>query len=120
MAPVPIVVDHAAPLAQAHQLMRDYQIRHLPVMSGEELVGLVSMSDLHLMETLKDVDPDTVPVSEAMSKELYKVEPDTELRIVALNMYSRKLGSALVVKDDKLVGLFTTVDALRVLAHMQE
>jgi len=119
MAPVPIVIDKDAPLSEAHRLMRQHQIRHLPVMDGPTLVGLVSVGDLHLMETLKDIDSATVPVSEAMTKELYTVAPETELRTVALNMYSRKLGSALVVQDGKLVGLFTTVDALRVLADVQ-
>ena len=119
MAPAPIVIDKGAPLADAHQLMREHQIRHLPVMDGSELVGLVSVRDLHVMESLKDVDPASVSVAEAMSTELYIVDPDTELRAVALNMYSRKLGSALVVDDGKLVGLFTTVDALRVLANVQ-
>jgi len=119
MAPVPIVIEKDAPLSEAHRIMREHQIRHLPVMDGAELVGLVSIGDLHLMETLKDIDSTTVPVSEAMTRELYTVGPDTEVRTVALNMYSRKLGSALVVKDGKLVGLFTTVDALRVLADVQ-
>ena len=44
-------------MAQEHRVMREARVRHLPVLDDDRLVGVVSAGDLHLMETLKDVDP---------------------------------------------------------------
>jgi acetoin utilization protein AcuB len=97
--------------------MRRQRIRHLPVLHGGKLVGLVSLRDLHLVETLPDVDPKLVSVEDAMSQDVYSVRPDASLRDVVREMARRKLGSAVVMSGRKVVGMFTTVDALRVLAR---
>lgn len=57
----------------------EHQIRHLPVLDGGKLVGIVTQRDLHLVETLKGVDQQTVTVEEAMSQDVYTVEPETPL-----------------------------------------
>ena len=118
MSPSPYTIDHSKTMWDAHLLMREHRIRHLPVVNGSELVGLLSMRDLHLMESLPDVDPKTVGVREAMSEGPYSVPVGTGLREVAINMHSRKYGSAVVTDGDKVVGVFTTVDAMRVLANV--
>jgi acetoin utilization protein AcuB len=105
-------------LSTAHAMMRKWQIRHLPVLGGGKVVGLLSLRDLHLVETLKDVDPTRVPVEDAMSPDPYMVSPDADLRSVAVEMATRKIGSALVVRGGKVVGIFTTVDALRALFEL--
>jgi len=113
-------VGRAQSLSVAHEMMRKYQIRHLPVLEGGKLVGIVTERDLHLLETLRDVDPDAVPVEEAMSAEVYAVTPDDPLAEVVRTMSERKYGSAVVMRGTKVVGLFTTTDALRLLATLTE
>jgi len=103
-------------LKKAHDMMRKHQIRHLPVLDGGKLVGLVSLRDLTLVEGLPDVDPTVVVVEEAMTQVPYTVTRDAELGEVAREMARRKLGSAVVVRRDKVIGVFTTVDALRALS----
>src|SRR5262249_4711509 len=49
-----VTIDRTASLADAHHLMREHEIRHLPVLDGKQLVGLLSQRDLHLIETLGD------------------------------------------------------------------
>jgi acetoin utilization protein AcuB len=105
-------------LSTAHSMMRKWKIRHLPVLGGGKVVGLLSLRDLHLVETLKDVDPTKVSVEDAMSPDPYKVSPDADLRTVAVEMATRKIGSALVVRGSKVLGIFTTVDALRALYEL--
>ncbi len=106
------------PLAAAHRLMRKHRVRHLPVLADGRLVGLVSMRDLHFVETLQDVDVDTVPVEDAMTADPYMVPPDASLLRVARTMAQRKIGSAVVTDKGKVVGVFTTVDAMRALADL--
>lgn len=114
----PVAIASDRTLAEAHRLMREKQIRHLPVVDDGRLVGLVSQRDLYLLETLQGVDPDEERVEEAMTAEPFTVAPDTPLEEVATAMAEHKYGSAVVLDRGAVVGLFTTVDALRALASL--
>jgi acetoin utilization protein AcuB len=115
MTPTPHTVGHDQTLATAHQLMRQHGIRHLPVLEAGKVVGMVSQRDLYLIESLQDVDPNIVQVNEAMTMELYCVEPRTPLRELVAEMVEQKRGSAVVVERENAVGIFTTTDALEAL-----
>lgn len=118
MTTVPHCINRTDTVASAHKMMRDHDIRHLPVVDGEKLVGIVSQRDLHLIETLKDVDAEKVVVDDAMTTNLYTVSPDAELDEVVAEMAEKKFGSALVVQNHKVVGVFTTVDAMRAFSEL--
>jgi len=115
MTPNPHVIGAEQPLSRAHDIMRENELRHLPVLHGGTLVGLVSRGDLHLVETMPDVDREKVSVEEAMSRDVYGVGPDELLVSVVRAMTARKLGSAVILDQGKVVGIFTVIDALRVL-----
>jgi acetoin utilization protein AcuB len=115
MSAPPVTIAPERTLAEAHRLMREHGIRHLPVVDGGRLVGLLSQRDLYLLETLASVDPAAETVGEAMSAEPYAVAPDAPLERVAATMAERRIGSAVVLDDGAVVGLFTTTDALRAL-----
>jgi acetoin utilization protein AcuB len=102
-------------LADAHRMMNDNGIRHLPVLEGGRLVGMLSQRDLHLIETLKDVDPKEVRVEEAMSQDCYTAAPETPLAEVAREMARHKYGSAVILRGAQVLGIFTTTDALQAL-----
>jgi acetoin utilization protein AcuB len=116
MTPSPHSIGAEQSLSRARIVMLEHGIRHLPVLHGGELVGIVSDRDLHLVESLDGVDPRLVTVSDAMSQETYVVTADAPLAEVARRMAEKKYGSAIVLKDGKVVGIFTTVDACRALA----
>jgi acetoin utilization protein AcuB len=118
MTPSPHVVTSGKTLAQAHQAMREKGIRHLPVVEGGRLVGLVSQRDLYLLETLKGVDVARETIEEAMTADPIAVPPDAPLEEVAEAMAARKHGSAVVVDRGAVVGIFTTTDALRALVSV--
>jgi acetoin utilization protein AcuB len=105
-------------LAYAHELMREYRIRHLPVLRGGQLAGVLTERDLALIEKLSDVDPKLVKIEEAMSSEVYTVSPQARLDVVVKEMASKKLGSAVVMQAGKVTGIFTMVDACTVLAEL--
>jgi acetoin utilization protein AcuB len=105
-------------LVKAKELMQLYQVRHLPVLDGPKVVGMVTLGDLYVMEAIVEADPDKTLVENAMSRELYIVGPDAPLSEVATEMARREVGSALVVENDRLAGIFTTTDACRVLGEV--
>jgi acetoin utilization protein AcuB len=114
----PIVVGVSQTLADAHRIMRERSIRHLPVVDGGALVGVVSQRDLYLLETLRGVDPGTETVDEAMTADPFTVAPDAPLEEVAAEMARRKVGSAVVLDRGSVIGVFTTTDALRALSAL--
>jgi acetoin utilization protein AcuB len=118
MTKMPHSIGTEQSLSTAHDVMRSHDIRHLPVLHGGKLIGILSQRDLHLVETFRDVDARQVRVEEAMTQDVYAVPPKTPLKEVAFEMAARKLGSAVVVDGIKVVGVFTTVDALEALAEL--
>jgi acetoin utilization protein AcuB len=114
----PHTIGQEQTLEVAHNVMRQHGVRHLPVLEGGKLVGLLSQRDLHLVETLRDVNPATTTVDEAMTTDVYITGPDATLDEVASQMAEHKYGSAVIVERGKVVGMFTTVDALSVLATL--
>jgi acetoin utilization protein AcuB len=118
MAPHSIGEDQT--LAHAHEVMRKHDIRHLPVLTGGTLVGLVTERDLGLVESLKDVDPKVVRVGDAMSTIVYAVSPEAQLDEVLREMATHKYGCAVVMANHKVVGIFTTVDVCNAFAKLLE
>jgi acetoin utilization protein AcuB len=116
----PCCVQSNEPLREAHRLMRALCVRHLPVLDGGRLVGLVSERDLYLLETLRAVDPGTEPVSQAMTEHPFTVSPSASVREVVGEMREKKYGSAVVVDKGRVTGIFTRADALRALEKLLE
>jgi acetoin utilization protein AcuB len=114
----PWTIAPTATMAEAHRLMREHTIRHLPVVEGDRIVGIVSMHDLHLLETLPGVKPEEVEVEDAMSTEVYTASEHDDLADVVDRMAEARMGSAVVVGPDGLVGIFTAIDALHALADI--
>jgi acetoin utilization protein AcuB len=115
MTASPHTIGRDQPLAVAKDLMTRHGIRHLPVLEGGQLVGVVSERDVAFLGAVRDVDAGELVVGEAMSAEVYAVSPTEPLRTVAANMARYRYGSAIVVDGTQVVGVFTTIDALHAL-----
>lgn len=121
MTPGPHTIGRTQSLAAASRTMRDNHIRHLPVLDGGKVIGVLSERDLLLIDSLPGVDPAEVRVEEAMVQDVFTVSPDMPVGEAIETMIGRKLGSAIVVyQDDRVLGVFTTVDALRALHSLLE
>lgn len=118
MTKQPWTIGRQASLAEAHRLMREHAIRHLPVTDGDRLIGIVSQGDLHLLETIAEFPLESVEVAEAMTPNPYIVPGDTALDEVVEIMADKKYGSAIVMGRDGVEGIFTTVDACRAFADV--
>lgn len=116
MTETPHTVGSEQTISFAQGLMREHHFRHLPVLHGGELSGVVSDRDLGLVAGLNDINPDDTRVEEAMTTEPYTVTRDTSLREILQQMAEHKYGSAVVMEGRKVIGIFTTHDAINLLA----
>ncbi len=118
MSPAPYTISAEASLMQARRRMEQHGIRHLPVLEGGALVGVISDRDLKLFSDVHDLNETDIPVREAMSTDVLSFGPETKVASVAAKMNVRKCGSAVVMKGREVVGIFTTVDALALIANL--
>jgi len=105
-------------VGEAWSLMREHNLRHLPVVTEGKVVGILSQRDLLALEAGLNIDRAATPVSDAMTANPYVVAPTEPLVSVVATMALRKLGSAVVVLAGRPIGIFTTTDALHVLGRL--
>jgi acetoin utilization protein AcuB len=118
MSPSPQTIGVAQPLSVAREMMVKHGIRHLPVVEFGRLVGMLSERELDLLESIPEIDVESTPVSRGMSHQALCVAPTDLVADVAATMADRKVGSVVVSKLGDVVGVFTTIDALRALARI--
>jgi acetoin utilization protein AcuB len=117
MTAAPHTIGVEQSLAMARRLMAEHHVRHLPVLHGGDLVGVLSEREVESLEALPGSGHMTV--EEAMVSDVFVTSDQAPLDDVAEEMARRRLGSAVVVggaEHDKVLGVFTAVDALRALA----
>ena len=122
MTAFPYSVHPDASVDEARALMEEHRIRHLPVVEGEALVGIVSERDLGLVTkpTSGRTAIEEVTVGSICERDVFTVELTERLDGVLDEMLRRRIGSAIVVKADRVVGIFTAVDACRFLRRLLE
>ena len=119
MTTFPWSIDIEAPAEDAWATMLEHRIRHLPVTENDALVGIVSERDLRLA-LRPGVEPGEFRVRQVCEEDAYVVSDDTPLDLVVREMAERQIGSALVQRRGKLVGILTHTDVCRVLAELLE
>ena len=120
MTLAPYVIAPDAPLPRAQALMREGGFRHLPVMRGDKLVGILSDRDIALVQCVSRRGADEFFVEDVMTRDPYVVARDMPLAQVARDMLDRKIGSAVVVDAKGVAGVFTVTDALQALVQVLE
>lgn len=127
MTPNPTTVDPEARLDEALGLMRALKVRHLPVLSGAALVGILTWTDLMRAAPPATASPGSadlparlvkVRVKELMSPEPVTISPDTPVEIAARTLRERKIGSLPVIEDRILVGIVTETDLFDALTRL--
>ena len=122
MSSNPVVIASGATLPEAHQLMKDSNVRRLPVVDNGKLVGIVASGDV-----LEAGPSDAISLSihelnyliarltvkEIMTKDVITVVEDTKLHDVAKIMLEKKIGGLPVMNGDQVVGIITESDVFR-------
>jgi acetoin utilization protein AcuB len=102
----------------AREMMKQYGIRHLPVLDGEKVVGVVSERQIAFAQAWVHAEKPEFEVQEICDSEPYIVTPHRELAAVLDHMVVERCDCTLVMDAGKLVGIFTATDACRVLAAL--
>jgi acetoin utilization protein AcuB len=113
-------IDLETSLPDARRRMTELGVRHLPVLDGRNIVGLLSDRDLARLEGFPMVDFNLVSVPDAMSDDPYVVGPKTPVIDVVRTMREHRYGSAIVADHGRVVGIFTTTDVLGLTLAMLE
>lgn len=114
----PLTFPPEMKLWEAQDVMKDKGIRHLPVCEGERVVGMVSDGDLYRATALSGADPSKVALRDVMIPKPYTVSPDAPVDEVVGEMANHKYGSAVVIDNGHVVGVFTATDALGAFADL--
>jgi acetoin utilization protein AcuB len=113
----PITITAYASISEALELMKINSIRHLPVVSKDDmLLGFITLADLKqglIPSMLGDLS-----LEDLIIKDPITVSPDDDIEIAAQLIYNHKIGGMPVVKDGRLTGIITATDILRTFIDM--
>ena len=121
-----ITGDQRMGVLDAHKLMRDHNIRRLPVVKGkDQLLGIVTRSDIRKAEpsdatTLNVWEMNyllaKLQLREIMTKDVITCLPNDTIKLVATKMQENKIGALPVIGDkNHVIGIITESDIFRVL-----
>ena len=118
----PVFVDEADSMKKAMDLLKEHEIRHLPVLKdGEKLVGILSERDIKQASpspaTALEIREiyyllDKVKVKQIMTRRPYTVSSSAPIEEAALIIREKKIGCLPVVDEGKLVGILTETDII--------
>lgn len=114
MRPGPITIMETDSLGAAQRVMARSRIRHLPVMSGGRVAGMLSARDILAARAREDREVDwwSIRIHDAMTAPVQTAGPDDSLTEVAGRMAMSKIGALPVVERGTLLGLVTVTDVL--------
>lgn len=129
MTTVPITVSPATPVSEARELMQRKQIRHLLVLEGERLVGIITDRDIKLNLPSPATSLSVwevnylltrLTVGEVMTKHVITTGPGRPVAEAVRLMLVHKIGALPVTEEGRVVGIITETDLLRAFARRLE
>ena len=124
-----VTVQETDTLLDATMFFVRSTFRHLPVVRGRQLVGVITERDVkqYAPSVLSGISAEdynsimeTTPISRVMARTPITVGPEQSVLEAAKLLYAKRLGCLPVVQDSELVGIITTTDMLKVLAQILE
>lgn len=113
----PFSVASTDTLELVKTLMREHDIRHLPVVDGGRLVGIISERDLHVVEAVPGIQLSHVEVARVMASPI-DVWAETPIDQVSSLMAEKKCDCVVVQGGQGVEGVFTATDALLALTDL--
>ncbi|PIS10818.1 MAG: CBS domain-containing protein [Bdellovibrio sp. CG10_big_fil_rev_8_21_14_0_10_47_8] len=119
MTTTPYAINAESTIQEAQEMMKKHGIRHLPVRDGEKY-GVVSDRDIKYAMSLSGFDVKSAKVRDICEETPYITKPDASISAVSAELAERRVGSALIMDNQHLVGIYTTTDACRALSDLCE
>ncbi|MBI4644632.1 MAG: CBS domain-containing protein [Deltaproteobacteria bacterium] len=116
MSDSPVAISPDKRVGQALKLMQKHNIRHLPVVKDDRLVGWITSRDLR--EVLLASMLEKITVEDVMLKSPITVTPDTKVEEAARLVYENKIGGMPVLDGGRLVGVITLMDLISAFLSM--
>lgn len=120
-----ITLNSTDDLTTAEELFKLHQIRHIPVVQGQKVIGMLSHTDLMRVsyaETVEEYETEvdvvlnsTFTIEQVMTKNVVSVQAKDTIREVAEILSEREFHALPVVSDTELVGIVTTTDLIKLL-----
>lgn len=117
-----ITVNHTDNLETAEKLFKENKIRHIPVVSGKDVIGMLSLTDLLRVSYVENIgendeNVDTVvntlfSIEQVMAKNIVSVNSDTTIKEAAEILSSQGFHALPVVDNHELTGIVTTTDLI--------
>src|SRR5262245_34566968 len=131
MTPNPVTVTPQTTLAEVWDVMRELEIRHLPVVENRALIGMVSDRDLAHLDVGRVLTEAgatalrrelAIPVGKVMSSEVISVEPEAAVSEVVQLLVDSRVGAVPVVRPGsrEVVGILSYIDVLRGVLELLE
>ncbi|OGQ01203.1 MAG: hypothetical protein A2Z51_05010 [Deltaproteobacteria bacterium RBG_19FT_COMBO_52_11] len=114
-------------MTTAKKILREKNIRHLPVVDGKKLIGLVSNMDIRKAEAspatsleIRELHYllDKLTVGEIMTRNVITISPDISVEEATTLLHDNKIGCLPVVEDGNLVGILTENDVMEILIEV--
>jgi len=126
MATEPLVLHLNEGLSQAEKLFKEHHIRHLPVVSGDKIVGILSITDLARISFVDSYDPNNFTIDSSvyslftleqiMVRKPKCIQVTATIKEVAETFLDAEFHALPVVDaNEKLVGIVTTTDLIKYL-----
>ncbi len=117
--PSPITALESTSIEELVRLMNEHGVRHLPILRGDKVVGIVSDRDVRVASGLNRHEKILIQAGDIMVNDPVTVNSQSSLDEVAFEMSQGKIGSVLVNdENDRLFGIFTVTDALNSLIEI--
>jgi len=120
-----VVLNKTDDLDTAEQLFKKHKIRHIPVVDGERIIGMLSLTDLLRIsfadgayedeENVETVVYNMFTVPQVMAKNVQSIPSDATIKEVAEILAKKEFHALPVVQNEKLVGIVTTTDLIKYL-----
>jgi len=121
-----ITLKHSDELLTAEKLFKKYHIRHIPVLKGDKLIGMLSYTDLlrisfaDAIEDNSESDVETIvynmfTIEQVMAKNLITISSTSTIKEVAQILSKKEFHALPVVEGTNLVGIVTTTDLINYL-----
>ncbi len=115
-------------LVTAEETFKKNRIRHIPIVSGDTILGMLSYTDLMRISFADAIDEDEYDVDtmvynmfsieQVMVKDVVSVPPTATVKEVAQFLAQKEFHALPVVDEGKLAGIVTTTDLIRYLLEM--